>query len=120
MFFTTLFIGGIVGFITSIFVHFDTLMAYLQLFCAIELLGVVLFYIGYALVFTVVAQSGFFAYLFILRFGIGFFKSFWPIVQLLLILLALFAMVYFSSRQIPRSYKGLLASAVLIRALIVV
>src|SRR5699024_3827046 len=89
MFFKTLFIGGIVGFITSIFVHFDQYMAYLQPFNALELLGVVLFYLGYALVFTVVAQTGFFAYLFIHRFVFGFFKFFWPFYHFLLILLAL-------------------------------
>src|SRR5699024_12499617 len=104
----TLFIGGIVGFITSIFVHFDHYMAYLQPFNALELLGVVLFYIGYALVFTVVAQTGFFAYLFIHRFGIGFFNSFCPIVSFLLVLLALFDMVYFSSNQIPLCFRVVL------------
>src|SRR5699024_5817463 len=113
MFFKTLFIGGIVGFITSIFVHFDQYMAYLQPFNALELLGVVLFYLGYALVFTVVAQTGFFAYLFIHLFGIGFFKF------LLLILLALFDMVYFSSNQIPLWFKVVLAAVVLITAFIV-
>src|SRR5699024_409381 len=119
MFFKTLFIGGIVGFITSIFVHFDQYMAYLQPFNALELLGVVLFYLGYALVFTVVAQTGFFAYLFIHRFGIGFFKSFLPIVQLLLILLALFDMVYFSSNQLLLWFKVVLAAVVIITAFIV-
>src|SRR5699024_2967721 len=119
MFFKTLFIGGIVGFLTSIFVHFDQYMTYIQPFNAVGLLGVVLFYIGYALVFTVVAQTGFFAYLFIHRFGIGFFKSFWPMVQLLLILLALFDMIYFSSNQIPLWFKIVLAAFVLVTAIIV-
>src|SRR5699024_836621 len=86
---------------------------------ALVLLCVVLFYLCYALVFPVVAQSRFFAYLFIHRFGIGFFKSFWTIVQLLLILLALFDMVYFSSNQIPLWFKVVLAAVVLITAFIV-
>src|SRR5699024_3306805 len=119
MFFKTLFIGGIVGFITSIFINFQQYMQFLSPFDGLELLGVILFYLGYALVFTVVSQTGFFAYLFIHRFGEGFFKSFWPMVQLLLILLALFDMVYFSSNQIPLWFKVVLAAVVLITAFIV-
>src|SRR5699024_6900905 len=119
MWFNTDFKGGIGGFITSIIVHFDQYMANLQPFNALELLGVVLFYLGYGLVFTVVAQSGFFVYFFCHHFVIGFFKSFWPIVQLLLILLALFYMVYFSSNQIPLWFKVVLAAVVLITAFIV-
>src|SRR5699024_3903346 len=86
---------------------------------ALELLGVVLIYLGYALVFAVVAQTGFFVYLFIHRFGIGFFKSFWPLVQLLLILFALFVMVYLFSYHIHLWFKVVLSAVVLITAFIV-
>lgn len=114
MFFKTLFIGGIAGFITSIFVNFQQYMEFIQPFDFVELLGVVLFYLGYALVFTVVSQTGFFAYLFIHRFGEGFFKSFWPIVQLLLILLALFDMAYFSSDDISLGFKLFMIGFILV------
>lgn len=119
MFFKTLFIGGIVGFITSIFVNWQQYIQFLSPFEGIELLGVILFFVGYALVFTVVSQTGFFAYLFIHRFGEGFFKSFWPIVQILLVLLALFDMVYFSSKDIPLWFKFTYAGLILVTALIV-
>jgi len=119
MFFKTLFIGGIVGFITSIFVNFEQYMQFIAPFNALDLLGVVLFYLGYALVFTVVSQTGFFAYLFIHRFGEGFFKSFWPIVQVILILLALFDMAYFSSDNIPLWFKLSLVGFILVVGLIV-
>src|SRR5699024_4459343 len=119
MFFKTLFIGGIVGFITSIFVNFQQYMQFINPFNALDLLGVVLFYLGYALVFTVVSQTGFFAYLFIHRFGEGFFKSFWPIVQVILILLALFDMAYFSSDNIPLWFKLSLVGFILVVGLIV-
>src|SRR5699024_6111609 len=68
----------------------------LQPFDGMELLGLVLFFIGMALVFTVVSQTGFFAYLFIHRFGQNFFRSFWPTVQVLVILFALFDLIYLS------------------------
>src|SRR5699024_3435098 len=58
----------------------------------------ILFFLGLGLVFTVIAQTGFFAYLFVHRFGENIFKSFWPTVQVLLILFALFDLVYFSAK----------------------
>jgi len=96
MFFKTLFIGAAVGFITSFLVKGQEYWNVISPFDGMELLGLVLFFIGMALVFTVVSQTGFFAYLFIHRFGQNFFRSFWPTVQVLLILFALFDLVYFS------------------------
>src|SRR5699024_1201811 len=86
----TSFMGGLAGFVASFFVNWQDYSAYLSPFDGFNLLGVALFYLGYALVFTVIAQTGFFAYLFIHRFGQGFFKTFWPVVQVLLMLFALF------------------------------
>ncbi len=97
-FFKTFFIGGIVGFIASFFINSAEYAAVLNPFNAKELLGVSLFYLGYALVFTVIAQTGFFAYLFVHRYGEGFFRSFWPTVQVLVILFALFDLIYFTSK----------------------
>lgn len=96
MFFRTILIGGLVGFVTSFFVKSKEYANVLQPFDGMELLGIVLFFIGMALVFTVISQTGFFAYLFIHRFGQNFFRSFWPTVQVLLILFALFDLVYLS------------------------
>ena len=89
-FFKTLIYGGIVGFLTSFIVKPGEYGEYLSPFNAFELLGVILFFIGLGLVFTVIAQTGFFAYLFAHRYGESIFKSFWPTVQVLLILFALF------------------------------
>src|SRR5699024_8816240 len=76
-FFTkTLIYGGIVGFIASFFVRPGDYLEYLNPFDAFELLGVILFFLGLGLVFTVIAQTGFFAYLFVHRFGENIFKSF--------------------------------------------
>src|SRR5690625_3437233 len=101
MFFKTLFVGGVVGIITSFIVKWQEYATFLKPFNGIELLGVFLFFLGYALVFTVVSQTGFFAYLFIHRFGHGFFRSYFPTVQLLLSAFALFYMIYFTSKSIP-------------------
>lgn len=105
MFFKTLIYGGLAGLLTSFIVKWREYANFLQPFDAIELLGVFLFFLGYALVFTVVAQTGFFAYLFVHRFGKGFFKSYWPMVQILVILFALFDLIYLSSKEIPLMFK---------------
>lgn len=119
MFFKTLFVGGVVGIITSFIVKWQEYATFLKPFNGIELLGVFLFFLGYALVFTVVSQTGFFAYLFIHRFGQGFFRSFWPTVQLLLIAFALFDMIYFTSKSIPLAFKLSMTGFILIYSLII-
>src|SRR5699024_7971890 len=80
-FFKTLFLGGIVGFIASFFIKSAEYSIVLSPFDAKGLLGVALFFLGYALVFTVIAQTGFFAYLFVHNYGKSIFRSFWPFVQ---------------------------------------
>src|SRR5699024_10071247 len=99
MFFKTLFIGGAIGLITSFFVKTSDYTAILQPFEFMELISLLLFFTGLGLVFTVISQTGFFAYLFIHRYGQNFFRSFWPTVQLLLIAFVIFDLIYFP-------YKG--------------
>lgn len=95
MFFQTLIFGGLAGLITSFFVRADQYKQYLNPLDMKELTGVVLFFLGLGLVFTVVSQTGFFAYLFINRFGLGLFRSFWGPVQIVLIAFVLFDLIYF-------------------------
>jgi KinB signaling pathway activation protein len=118
MFFKTLFVGGLIGFIASIFINWSEYMKFINPFNGLELLGVILFFLGYALVFTVISQTGFFAYLFIHRFGENFFKSFWPMVQILLVAFALFDMIYFSSKGIPLLYKWGMVGVIVIVAVL--
>jgi len=88
---------GVVGFIVrwkefeSIFVPFDFL----------EILSVLLWLMGVGLIFSILSQMGFFAYLTIHRFGLGIFKSrsLWNAVQVFLILFVLFDLVYFRSAK---------------------
>lgn len=94
LFFKTLLIGGVVNLVASFFVANKIYMEYLQPFDLFELTGVAAGYILYGLLFSVISQAGFFAYLFINQFGLGLFRSFWPTVQVLLIAFALFDLVY--------------------------
>lgn len=118
-FFKTLLIGGITGFIASFMIKSTEYGNVLNPFEAKELLGVALFFLGYALVFTVVAQTGFFAYLFVHRYGQDFFKSFWPSVQVLVILFAIFDLIYFTSNELSLGFKIAVAGSILIIGLLV-
>lgn len=119
MFFNTLWIGGLVGLLTSFVIKRHEYLPVLSPFDAKEFFGVFLFFLGYGLVFTVIAQTGFFAYLFIHRYGQGFFRSFWPIVQLLLIAFVLFDIVYFSSKELSLLFRIGLSVFIFVSGMIV-
>lgn len=95
MFLKTLLIGGVTGLIISFFVKADTYAAVLNPFDLMEVFGLIVFFIGLGLVFAVVSQTGFFAYLFINQFGLSIFRTYWSKVQILLIVFVLFDLVYF-------------------------
>ncbi|SFE39972.1 KinB signaling pathway activation protein [Lentibacillus persicus] len=95
LFIKTLLIGGITGLVTSFFIKPAYYTENLNPFNGFELIGVILFFIGLGLVFSAVSQTGFFAYLFINRFGLSLFRTFWPTVQVLLIAFVVFDLVYF-------------------------
>src|SRR5699024_4576177 len=86
MFLKTLLIGGVAGLVVSFFVKAEEYANVLSPFNFMELIGLVVFFIGLGLVF---------AYLFINRFGLGMFRSYWPMIQGLLIAFVVFDLVYF-------------------------
>lgn len=95
LFLTTLLIGAvstvIVGFVVRWNEHQDLFINGEIL----EILSVTFWFIGVGLIFSVVSQMGFFAYLTVHRFGLGIFKSYWKLVQIVLIVFVLFDLVYF-------------------------
>ena len=62
------------------------------------------------MIFSVVSQIGFFAYLFIHQFGLGVFRtiSLWNAVQLVLVAVVLFDLVYFRFQAFAGSEESLL------------
>lgn len=123
LFFKTLWIGGAVGLIASFFIGSSEYIEVLQPFDLINLLGVVIWYILYGFLFSVISQAGFFAYLFMNQFGLGLFRSFWKMVQLLLIAFALFDLVYFPYKgmdgEIALYLLIIMATAILIYGIII-
>ncbi|WP_046176576.1 KinB-signaling pathway activation protein [Domibacillus indicus] len=60
-----------------------------------EILSVLTWLIGVGFTFSVISQMGFFAYLTIHQFGLGLFRSYWNFIQIALIVVVLFDLVYF-------------------------
>src|SRR5690625_3661418 len=115
----TVVIGGLVGLFTSFIVAHEIFSNVLNPFQGMEILGLVLYYLGFALVFTVVSLAGFLAYLFIHRFGVSIFRSFWPTVQVLLVFLALFDIIYFSNKEILLLHRVIISLVVLLAGVVV-
>lgn len=95
LFLSTLALGGIAELITSFFVKSGTYANVFQPFHFIDFLGVLLWFIGMGFIFSLISQMGFFAYLTVHQFGMGMFKTLWTPVQVVLIGLTLFDLVYF-------------------------
>src|SRR5699024_5596275 len=91
----TFIIGGAAGLLMSFITKAEDYARFLSPFDLWELSGLLFFFTGLGLTFSVISMTGFFAYLFLHRFALGIFKSFWPTVQVLVIAFVLFDLVYF-------------------------
>jgi KinB signaling pathway activation protein len=94
LFFTTLLIGGISIILTSAVMGWDEIAGGKDTSQELFAAGIWLFIVG--LLFSVISQMGFFAYLMVHRFGLGIFKShkLWNRVQIVLILFTFFDLIY--------------------------
>ncbi len=100
LFFTTLLIGGLSTLITSFFVKNDAYLKFMNPFDWFEILGVVLFFLTLGFVFSLISQMGFFAYLTANQFALSVFRSFWPMIQIVIIAFALFDLIYFRYKSL--------------------
>ncbi|MHC0039167.1 KinB-signaling pathway activation protein [Pseudoneobacillus sp. C159] len=106
LFFSTLLIGGLTTGIAGFFIRWKEFEQYVVNLEIIEILMVLIWLIGVGLIFSLISQMGFFAYLTVHRFGLGIFKSakLWNSVQVVLIGFVLFDLVYL--RYISFAKKG--------------
>ncbi|MGM8216128.1 KinB-signaling pathway activation protein [Bacillaceae bacterium W0354] len=93
-FLATLIIGAVSTILTSFFVQQEAYEPFLNPFNAWEIFGAILWYIVLGFVYSIISQMGFFAYLVIHQFGLGFFRSFWNYVLGFLVAVTLFDLVY--------------------------
>jgi KinB signaling pathway activation protein len=110
LFFSTLLIGGIVTGITGFIVRWNEFSPYFVNVNVLKLISTFFWLFGVGLIFSLVSQVSFFAYLTVHRFGLGIFKSakLWNGVQVVLIIFSLFDLVYFRHRAFAVSGEGIL------------
>lgn len=96
LFFSTLLLGGTATGIIGFFVRWNEFKPYFLNFQLIDIIMALFWLFGVGLIFSVLSQMGFAAYLTVHRFGLGIFKSLklWNSVQVILILFVVFDLVY--------------------------
>ncbi|MFD1708842.1 KinB-signaling pathway activation protein [Siminovitchia sediminis] len=109
-FFSTLFLGGIITGILGFFIRWDEFQPYFTEFQIGAILSTFIWLVGVGFIFSVVSQVGFFAYLFIHQFGLGLFRSLslWNGVQIFLIIVVLFDLVYLRFQNFAGEGESLL------------
>ncbi|WHY00932.1 KinB-signaling pathway activation protein [Neobacillus sp. DY30] len=110
LFMTTLLIGGITSAIVGFVINWNEYVHFFTDFRIINILSALFWFILWGLLYSVVSQMGFFAYLTVHRFGLGIFKSvsLWNGVQVVLILFVLFDLVYLRYETFAKSGESLL------------
>ncbi|MCM3006729.1 KinB-signaling pathway activation protein [Priestia koreensis] len=96
LFLSTLLIGALSASVVGFAVKWGEYRPFFQSFNIGEILSALLWFIGIGLIFSIISQMGFFAYLTIHRFGLGICRSvsLWNSVQVLLTAFILFDLVY--------------------------
>jgi KinB signaling pathway activation protein len=99
-FFNALLIGGIVTAVMGLIVRWEFFSQYLADGEIWQFIGALLWMVFLGFTMSVVAQMGFFAYLTIHQFGVNMFKTLtlWNWVQLLIIAVVLFDLIFFRFR----------------------
>ncbi|MBD3108595.1 KinB-signaling pathway activation protein [Bacillus sp. AGMB 02131] len=94
LFFSTLLIGGVSAGIVGFLVRWEQFDPLFEAGNVMEILSTFVWLMGVGLIFSVISQMSFFAYLTIHRFGISIFKNMWSGVQIVLIVFVLFDLIY--------------------------
>lgn len=110
LFLTTLVVGAVTTAVVGFIVRWNEFAHLLSDFNFIEFLSILVWLMGVGLIFSILSQMGFFAYLTVHRFGLGIFKSaaLWNAVQLILIAFVLFDLVYLRYNAFADSGEGIL------------
>ena len=122
LFMTTLVIGGLTTAIVGFIVRWSEFQSYFTDFRIKDILLTLIWLIVMGFLFSVISQMGFFAYLTVHRFGLGIFKSvsLWNAVQVVLIVFALFDLVYLRYTTFAKSGDSILPYVGLALILLVV
>ncbi|MEH7274454.1 KinB-signaling pathway activation protein [Neobacillus vireti] len=96
LFMTTLLIGAITTAIAGFIINWNEYVHYFIDFKIINIVSALFWFSLWGVLYSVISQMGYFAYLTVHRFGLGIFKSvsLWNGIQVVLILFVLFDLVY--------------------------
>lgn len=121
-FFNALLIGGIVTAVAGLIVRWEFFSGYLQSGEIWQFLGAFFWMVFLGFTMSVVAQMGFFAYLTVHQFGVNIFKSLtlWNWVQLLIITIVLFDLIFFRFQLTSEDTKRSLLYLTLLGSLVIV
>lgn len=121
-FFNALWIGGLVTGIAGLIVRWSFFSELLQGGEIWQFLGALLWMVFLGFTMSVVAQMGFFAYLTVHQFGVNIFKTLtlWNWVQLLIIIVVLFDLIFFRFRLTAEDTERSLLYLFLLGTLMVV
>ncbi|MCM3113250.1 KinB-signaling pathway activation protein [Lederbergia lenta] len=119
-------LGGLTTGILGFFIRWSEFQPYFTEFKFGAIASTFIWLVGVGFIFAVVSQVGFFAYLFIHQFGLGIFRSIWlwNAVQVVLVIIVLFDLVYFRFQKFAGEGESLLpyvglALFILVSALVV-
>ncbi|MGA9227129.1 MAG: KinB-signaling pathway activation protein [Mesobacillus sp.] len=108
LFLTTLVIGAVTTGLVGFIVRWSEFQQLLSDFSFMEFFSILLWLMGVGLIFSILSQMGFFAYLTVHRFGLGVFRSLWNAVQVILIAFVLFDLVYFRFNSFAEKGESIL------------
>lgn len=110
LFLSTLLVGSITTGISGFIVKWHEFSTLFKVFDFIEIISVLLWLIGVGMIFSLLSQAGFFAYLTIHRFGLAIFKSvfLWNKAQLIITFLVLFDLVYLRYKAFAEKGENIL------------
>jgi KinB signaling pathway activation protein len=96
-FLSTLLVGGLSTGIIGFALKWSEYKELFISFNLVEIVSILFWLFGVGLIFSVISQMGFFAYLTVHRFGLGIFRSvsMWNLAQIILIVFVLFDLIYF-------------------------
>jgi len=109
-FISTLLLGGLTTGIVGFIVRWSEFKPFFTDFNLVEIVAILFWLLGVGFIFSLLSQAGFFAYLTIHRFGLGIFKTakLWNTVQLVLIAVVLFDLVYLRYEVFAEESESLL------------
>lgn len=115
LFLTTSLIGGLTTAVVGFIVRWNEFMPYFTEVRILDIVSTTLWLVVMGVLFSVISQMGFFAYLTVHRFGLGIFKSasLWNGVQVIVTATVLFDLVYMRYQAFAKTGDSLVPYMVL-------